>query len=55
MIPGSTATPSKQAKLPPPVLVTPMECHLKFPIAQGNSWDMATKVGKQHFDRQPDD
>jgi hypothetical protein len=29
----------------PPNLVTPMECHLKFPIAQGNSWNMATKVG----------
>jgi len=33
---GETAAPS---------LVTPMECHLKFPIAQGNSWDMVTKVG----------
>ena len=29
----------------PPNLVTPMECHLKFPIAQGNSWNMVTKVG----------
>ncbi len=29
----------------PPILVTPMECHLKFPIAQGNAWDMVTKVG----------
>ena len=28
----------------PPILVTPIECHLKFPIAQGNSWNMATKV-----------
>jgi hypothetical protein len=28
----------------PPSLVTPMECHLKFPIAQGDSWDMVTKV-----------
>jgi hypothetical protein len=29
----------------PPNLVTPMECHLKFPIAPGESWDMVTKVG----------
>jgi len=29
----------------PPSLITPMECHLKFPIAQGNSWNMVTKVG----------
>ena len=29
----------------PPSLVTPMECHLKFPIAEGNSWNMATKLG----------
>ena len=29
----------------PPSLITPMECHLKFPVAQGNSWNMATKVG----------
>jgi hypothetical protein len=28
----------------PPSLVTPMECHLKFPIGQGDSWDMVTKV-----------
>jgi DUF3108-like len=28
----------------PPNLITPMECHLKFPIAEGNSWDMVTKV-----------
>ena len=28
----------------PPILVTPMECHLKFPIAQDNAWDMVTKV-----------
>ena len=28
----------------PPSLVTPMECHLKFPIALGDSWDMVTKV-----------
>jgi hypothetical protein len=28
----------------PPSLVTPMECHLKFPIAQGGSWEMVTKV-----------
>jgi DUF3108-like len=30
----------------PPSLITPIECHLRFPIAQGNSWNMATKVGK---------
>ena len=29
----------------PPNLITPMECHLKFPIAQGSSWNMATKLG----------
>jgi hypothetical protein len=29
----------------PPNLVTPIECHLKFPIAPGESWDMVTKVG----------
>jgi hypothetical protein len=29
----------------PPNLVTPIECHLKFPITLGNSWNMATKVG----------
>ena len=29
----------------PPSLITPMECHLKFPVAQDNSWDMATKLG----------
>ncbi len=27
-----------------PSIVTPIECHLKFPIAQGNAWDMVTKV-----------
>jgi len=29
----------------PPSLITPIECHLKFPITQGNSWNMTTKVG----------
>jgi hypothetical protein len=29
----------------PPSLITPIECHLKFPIAQGNSWNMVTKMG----------
>ena len=29
----------------PPSLITPMECHLKFPIAEGSSWNMATKLG----------
>jgi hypothetical protein len=28
-----------------PNLITPMECHLKFPITQGNNWNLATKVG----------
>jgi hypothetical protein len=28
-----------------PDLVTPMECHIKFPISQGNSWNLGTKVG----------
>ena len=29
----------------PPSLITPIECHLKFPVTEGNSWNMATKVG----------
>ena len=29
----------------PPSLITPMECHLRFPIAEGSSWNMAAKVG----------
>lgn len=29
----------------PPDLITPMECHLKFPIAEGSSWNMAAKLG----------
>jgi hypothetical protein len=28
-----------------PTLVTPKECHLRFPITEGNSWSMTTKVG----------
>jgi hypothetical protein len=28
-----------------PTLVTPKECHLRFPITEGNSWNMATKLG----------
>jgi len=28
-----------------PTLVTPKECHLRFPITEGNSWSMAVKVG----------
>jgi hypothetical protein len=28
-----------------PTLVTPKECHLRFPITEGNSWNMATKIG----------
>lgn len=30
----------------PPSLITPMECHLRFPIAEGSSWRMAAKLGK---------
>jgi hypothetical protein len=29
----------------PPTLVTPKECHLKFPLSRGNSWTMTTKIG----------
>lgn len=29
----------------PPSMVTPMECHLKFPITVGDSWKMTTKFG----------
>jgi hypothetical protein len=29
----------------PPTLITPIECHLKFPIALGTSWKLTTKVG----------
>jgi hypothetical protein len=29
----------------PPSLITPIECHLKFPITEGNSWNMATRLG----------
>jgi hypothetical protein len=29
----------------PPSLINPMECHLKFPVAQDNSWNMTTKLG----------
>jgi hypothetical protein len=28
-----------------PTLVTPKECHLKFPISEGNNWTMTTKFG----------
>ena len=28
----------------PPILITPKECHLRFPITQGNSWNMTTTV-----------
>lgn len=35
----------QQGEIAPPSLVTPMEYHLKFPIAQGNSWNMTTKLG----------
>jgi hypothetical protein len=29
----------------PPSLITPIECYLKFPITEGNSWNMAAKLG----------
>ncbi|MGA9754726.1 MAG: hypothetical protein WBV23_06255 [Desulfobaccales bacterium] len=29
----------------PPTVVTPKECHLKFPITGRDSWNMTTKVG----------
>jgi hypothetical protein len=29
----------------PPSLVTPIECHLKFPIAEGSNWNMPAKLG----------
>jgi hypothetical protein len=29
----------------PPSLITPIECHLKFPITEGNSWNMTTRLG----------
>jgi len=35
----------QQGETAPPSLITPMECHLKFPVTQGNSWDMTTKLG----------
>lgn len=28
-----------------PTLVTPKECHLRFPITEGSSWNMTTKLG----------
>jgi len=31
----------------PPSLITPMECHLRFPIAEGSSWNMAARVGNR--------
>ncbi|MFA4902988.1 MAG: hypothetical protein WC600_09595 [Desulfobaccales bacterium] len=33
-----------------PTLVTPRECHLRFPITEGNSWNMATKIGNSTLD-----
>jgi hypothetical protein len=35
----------QQGETGPPSLVTPMEYHLKFPIAEGNRWNMTTKLG----------
>jgi hypothetical protein len=29
----------------PPSIITPIECHLKFPLTMGDSWKMTTKVG----------
>lgn len=28
-----------------PTLVTPKECHLRFPVSEGNNWNMSTKMG----------
>ena len=28
-----------------PTLVTPKECHLRFPVTEGNNWNMSTKMG----------
>jgi hypothetical protein len=33
----------------PPALVTPKECHLKFPLSRGNSWTMTTKLEQQQL------
>jgi hypothetical protein len=33
----------------PPVVITPKEYHLKFPIAHGSSWDMTTRQGNRTF------
>jgi hypothetical protein len=38
--------PGEQA---PPSLITPMECHLKFPLALNSSWNMSTKVGDSNL------
>jgi hypothetical protein len=35
----------QQSETATPSLITPMEYHLKFPIAQGTSWNMTTKLG----------
>ncbi len=28
-----------------PTLVSPRECHLRFPVTEGNNWNMSTKMG----------
>jgi DUF3108-like len=30
-----------------PTLITPKECHLRFPVTEGNNWNMATKIGNR--------
>ena len=35
----------QSAENSPPTIVTPKECHLKFPITGRDSWNMTTKVG----------
>lgn len=33
-----------------PTLVTPRECHLRFPVTEGNNWNMSTKIGNTTLD-----
>jgi hypothetical protein len=42
---GTYRYAEQKSEQAPPDLITPMECHLKFPIAEGSSWNMATKLG----------
>ena len=34
----------QQAENAPPSILTPKECHLKFPVTKGNNWNMTTKL-----------